>query len=79
MGGDAGETEIYAYVKIDDEIVATAPMEITVYNSWDTGLIDSFEYTSGQKISVGIYVRCAGSGNGAWGKIDDALLNSLAN
>lgn len=79
MGGDAGETEIYAYVKINDEIVATAPMEITVYNSWDTGLIDSFEYTSGQKISVGIYVKCAGSGNGAWGKIDDALLNSVAN
>ena len=78
MGGDAGETTIYAYVKINDEIVYTAPMEITVYNSWDTGLISSFSYNAGDKLSVGIYVKCQGSGNGAWGKIDDALLNSLA-
>ncbi|MDO4565259.1 MAG: glycosyl hydrolase 53 family protein [Clostridia bacterium] len=77
MGGDAGEQEIYAYVKINGEIVATQAMELTVYNSWDTAVIEGIEYAEGDSIAVGIYVKCSGSGNGAWGKIDDALLNSM--
>ncbi len=76
MGGDAGETEVYAYVKIDGEIVATAPMSITSYGVWDTQTIDGISYAEGQTLTVGIYVKCAGSGSGAWGKIDDAVLNS---
>lgn len=78
MGGDCGETEIYAYVKLDGEIIARAPMKITVYNEWDTALISDISYAEGQTLSVGIYVKCQGAGNGAWGKIDDALLNSIA-
>lgn len=78
MGGDAGTTEIYAYVKINGEIVFTAPMQITVYNEWHTGLIENIQYTAGDEITVGIYVKCGGSGNGAWGKIDDALFNSVS-
>lgn len=78
MGGDGGETEIYAYVKINGEIVATAPLTITVYNEWHTATIDSFDVAEGDTVTVGIYVKCAGSGNGPWGKIDDALLNSVA-
>ena len=27
-------------------------------------------------VSAGIYVKCSGAGGGAWGKIDDAVLNS---
>jgi hypothetical protein len=27
---------------------------------------------------VGIYVKCQGSGNGAWGKIDDGKFNKDA-
>lgn len=77
MGGDAGKTDVYAYVKINDEIIAKAPMNITVYNSWDTGMIDRFEYDGVSDLKVGIYVKCEGDGNGAWGKIDDALLNSV--
>ncbi len=77
MGGDAGKTDIYAYVKINNEIIAKAPMNITVYNSWDTGMIDRFEYDGTSGLKVGIYVKCEGDGNGAWGKIDDALLNSV--
>ncbi len=76
MGGDAGETDIYAYVKIDGEITQTAPMKITSYGSWDTGRINGIAVKQGQTVTVGIYVKCAGSGNGAWGKIDDALLNT---
>ena len=77
MGGDCGETEIYAYVKINGQVIATAPMTINGYGNWDTGLITGIEYQEGDSIVVGIYVKCQGSGNGAWGKIDDAMLNSV--
>ncbi len=77
MGGDCGETDIYAYVKIDGEIVGRAPMGISGYGNWDTGRIEDIAYAEGQEITVGISVKCAGEGNGAWGKIDDAMLNSV--
>ena len=76
MGGDAGVSKIYAYVKADGQIIASAPMKITSYGEWDTGKIEGFSFSEGQQITVGIYVKCAGSGAGAWGKIDDAILNS---
>lgn len=76
MGGDGGETEIYAYIKINGEIVAKAETTITVYNEWHTATISDFEYTEGDTITVGLYVKC--DGGGAWGKIDDAMLNSVA-
>ena len=76
MGGDCGDTEIYSYVKIDEKIVKTAPLAITSYGNWDTAVIEDVEYLSGQTLTVGIYVKCKGAGNGAWGKIDDAMLNS---
>ncbi len=75
MGGDGGNTDIYAYVKINDEIVATEDTTVTVYNEWHTATLENIEYTEGDAISVGIYVKC--SGPNAWGKIDDALLNSV--
>ena len=75
MGGDGGETDIYAYVKINGEIVYTAETEITVYNEWHTATVENIEYNEGDSIVVGIYVKCAGPN--AWGKIDDALFNSV--
>lgn len=78
MGGDGGNSDIHAYVKINGETVATAPMEITVYNSWDEGRIENFDVAEGDTVTVGLYVRCAGAGNGAWGKIDDAMVNSVS-
>ena len=75
MGGDGGETEIYAYVKINGEIVAKADTQITVYDEWHTAAIEGIEYNEGDTITVGIYVKCAGPN--AWGKIDDAMLNSV--
>lgn len=77
MGGDAGTTNIYSYVKINGEIVKTTPLQITSYGSWDTQVINDIEYDGTSTISVGIFVKCEGSGNGAWGKIDDALFNSV--
>jgi len=77
MGGDAGETDIYAYAKVNGEIVARAPMKITSYGNWDTAKTPAFSCLEGDTVVVGVYVKCQGSGNGAWGKIDDALLNSV--
>lgn len=75
MGGDCGETDIYAYVKINGETVSTQALGITSYGNWDTATVYGIDYTAGDEIAVGIYVKCQGAGNGAWGKIDDALLN----
>ena len=77
MGGDGGDTEIYAYVKINGETVGKAPLQITSYGNWDTAAVPEFTYQAGDEVTVGVYVRCEGAGNGAWGKIDDALLNSV--
>ncbi len=76
MGGDGGNTNIYSYVKINGEIKYTQETTITSYNSWDTPVIEGIEVNEGDEVVVGIHVECEGSGSGAWGKIDDALLNS---
>lgn len=75
MGGDGGAAEIYAYVKINGETVSKANTVITVYDEWHTAVINNIAYTQGDTLSVGIYVQCAGPN--AWGKIDDATLNSV--
>ena len=74
MGGDGGDTDIYAYVKINGKILHKAETKITVYGEWHTAEINGFDYTEGDACTVGIYVKCAGPN--AWGKIDDAMLNS---
>lgn len=77
MGGDCGETEIYAYVKVDGVETARSDLiPIAGYGNWNMGTVPAFEHPAGSEVTVGIYVRCAGEGNGAWGKIDDALLNT---
>ena len=74
MGGDGGETEIYAYVKLNGQIAMTAPTQITVYNEWHTATLSNITYAKGDEITVGLYVKCAGPN--AWGKIDDATLSA---
>ncbi len=74
MGGDGGQTDIYSYVKINGETMHTMPGQITVYNSWDTPVIEGITVDEGDLVTVGVYIRCLGAG--AWGKIDDARLNS---
>ena len=78
MGGDCGDTDIYAYVKIDgQEAARSEQIPITGWNKWNEGVIPEFEHPAGSEVTVGIYVRCRGTGSGAWGKIDDAMLNSV--
>ena len=74
MGGDAGEQDCFAYVMLDGETVATAPLVIRSWGEWDTALFSHIEVAEGQTLTVGVSVRCGGSGNGAWGKIDAAAL-----
>lgn len=76
MGGDAGKTEIYAYALVDGEETARAPLGITGYGNWDTAVLHGIHVDEGNTVTVGISVKCSGEGNGAWGKIDDAMLNS---
>ena len=78
MGGDSGSYEAYAYVKINGNTVGTSAASFTEWKAWFTTDFIQFDYTEGDVITVGIYVKCGGSGNGAWGNIDDALLNSVS-
>lgn len=77
MGGDGGDTDIFAFVRKNGEIVSKDSMNITSYLNWDEGQVE-FDVAEGDEIAVGISVKCSGSGNGAWGKIDDAMVNSTA-
>ena len=77
MGGDCINQNIYIYVKLNDEIISKENMTITTYNNWDTKQIDNINYNGTDKIVVGIHVETSGQGNGAWGKIDDALFNTV--
>ena len=78
MGGDCGATDIYAYVKINgEESARSEQIPISGWNSWNEGIISEFDHPAGSDVTVGIYVKCQGAGNGAWGKIDDATLNSV--
>jgi arabinogalactan endo-1,4-beta-galactosidase len=47
MGGDSGDSEIYAYVKINGQITKTAPMTITAYGNWDTAEITEISCNPG--------------------------------
>ena len=75
MGGDAGDTEIYCYALVDGVEAGRTPMKITSYGNWDTQTVTGIAVGEGQTVTVGISVICSGAGNGAWGKIDDGLLN----
>ena len=77
MGGDGGTVEMYAYVKVGGTEVARQATTITSYNVWDTPVIEGVAVAEGDVVTVGLYVKCSGSGNGAWGKIDDAKLNKM--
>lgn len=78
-GGDGGNTDIYAYVKINGKVVLKSEkMFLSGYQKWQTEWINDIEYNGTDEIIVGIKVVCGGAGNGAWGKIDDALFNSVS-
>lgn len=74
MGGDCTDYESYIYVKINGKILYKADASFTAYGEWHTSLIPEFSYTEGDSIVVGIYVKANG---GAWGSVDDAMLNSV--
>ncbi len=75
MGGDCGEAEVYAYVKVNGVPVGRGDTGFTYYNEWHTAQTPDFRCGEGDTVTVGIYVRCPQAG--AWGKIDDAVLNAV--
>jgi arabinogalactan endo-1,4-beta-galactosidase len=79
MGGNCGEKgkdySAYSYVKINGEIIDKKDLSITDWKVWDANPSDNFKYNEGDELIVGIYVKASPSG--AWGKIDDGLLNSV--
>ena len=75
MGGDCAETDIYAYVKVDGQEAARSDqIPIEGWKNWNEGVVPEFFHPAGTEVTVGLYAKCRGTGNGAWGKIDDAML-----
>ena len=74
MGGDMGQYTAYIYVKINGNIVDKKDATFTEWNQWFASEFIEFDYSEGDSIVVGIYVKAAA---GAWGSIDDAILNSV--
>ena len=74
MGGDCGKYESYIYVKINGEVVYKADAHFTSYDEWHTSSLTNIAVAEGDIVTVGIYFKGPAK---AWGKIDDALLNSV--
>ena len=71
-GGNVAEQDMYIYAVVDGQVVATAPMKVTKWQSWENPTLRNIPVKQGE-ITVGAYVSCEGSG--PWGKLDDFLLN----
>ena len=71
QGGDAEVQNVYIYTIING-IKTTAPAEISSWRVWSSPKIENIDVAG--DITVGIYVKC---GAGAWGTIDDILLNPV--
>lgn len=79
MGGDGGTVNIYSYVKINGEIAYKMEgFGLNGYQAWDTKVLEGIQYNGTDTITVGIHVECSGEGNGAWGNVDDAMLNFVS-
>lgn len=75
-GGGFNENRSYAYVLIDGESYMSYGLSFTS-DSWSTAIFQAVPYESGQKLTVGIRIIGNDDGNGAYGRIDDAMLNLL--
>ena len=69
--------ELVKLVKTFPETKVTLSTPARTVNAASMLSILSLGLKCGTEVTVGIYVRCRGTGNGAWGKIDDAMLNSV--
>jgi len=69
QGGDAEAQNIYIYTVVNG-VKKTAPAEISSWRVWANPKIKNVPVNG--EITVGIYVKCSA---GAWGTIDDVLLN----
>ena len=72
MGGDCGAQTVYSYLLINGEEARRCETEMTRWDEWHTAVIRDVSVPEGARVTVGLYVECAGPG--AWGKIDAAIL-----
>ncbi|MBR0295169.1 MAG: glycosyl hydrolase 53 family protein [Bacilli bacterium] len=70
---DKSLQNMYAYVKIDDEIVAQQTAYVTSYKVWEDFVVTGVNYTVGQKLTVGVHIES--SIKGIWGSLEDCMLN----
>ena len=70
-----GSDYLVKSVKINGEEMGREGTIITKWNEWHTPEISNIAVKDGDIVTVGIHVQCAGAG--AWGKIDDAEVNSM--
>ncbi len=70
MGGDCGEQTVYAYVLVNGAEIGRSETSFTKWNEWHTASVEGITIAEGDRVTVGLYVACAGPG--AWGKIDKA-------
>lgn len=69
QGGDAGpDAELYSYVLVNGERVATEEAALKGWRNWDQPTIKGIEIKEGDKVTIGVAVR---TGAGAWGSMDD--------
>ena len=71
-GGNVANQDMYIYVEVDGQTVATTPMSVTKWHEWQNPTLRNISVKNGE-ITIGAYVTCEGSG--PWGKLDDFLLN----
>ena len=68
---------IYAYVKINGEVLNSQNGYITSYNGgYSDILIENIQYNVGDSIVIGFHIECSEAG--VWGDVDDALFNFVS-
>lgn len=67
QGGDAGDNEMFIYVKVGDQTYMQG-FAVAGWQKWQKPVISGISVKAGETVTVGISVKAAG---GAWGTIDD--------
>ncbi|MGN1187196.1 MAG: glycosyl hydrolase 53 family protein, partial [Lachnospiraceae bacterium] len=67
QGGDVGESEMFIYVKLGDDVL-TQSFNVDGWVNWQTPVISGISAKAGDIITVGISIKAEAKG---WGTIDD--------
>lgn len=70
QGGDVGDAEIYAYVKVGDTMYQSEPVKLSGWTVWQNPEVRDIA-VNGEDVIVGVHVKCKAKG---WGTMDDFYL-----